>query len=184
MIVKGHPVTPPVRRLVATLALGAALATAGCGSTRASTAAVIDGSVISQDDVSTAMQQVNGMDPALLQSKLTPSSTLTALIQAPVVLDFLTGRGLVVSDSVATREAQTRGVDQPASSTLEIIRLASSITTAQQGGQLTEDDTVQLSDQLRSQDVEVNPRYGTFNAETATVDLGLPTWVTLDTASS
>lgn len=183
MIVKGHPVTPPVRRLVAALALGAALATAGCGSSRATTAATIDGSVISKGDVSRAVQQVNEMEPALLQSKLTPSSALTALIQAPVVLDFLGGRGLVVSDSVATREAQNRGVSEPSSSTLDIIRLASSITAAQSSGQLTQDDTVALSDKLRSQVVEVNPRYGTFNAETASVDLALPAWVTLDNAS-
>ena len=94
---KGQLVTLPVRRLVAVLALGAALVTAGCGTTRAGPAAVVDGSVISQSDVTSAMQQVNSMDPVLLQSELTPSGTLTALIQAPVILDFLAERGLVVS---------------------------------------------------------------------------------------
>lgn len=176
--------TPPVRHLVAALVLGAALVTAGCGINRASTAAVVDGSVISQSDVTSAMREVNQMEPALLQAELTPSSALTALIQAPVVLDFLGGQGLVVSDSVATGEARSRGVEDPSASTLEIIRLASSITAAQGSGQLTQDDTVVLSETLRSQDVEVNPRYGTFNAETSSVDLGLPTWVTLDTTSS
>ncbi len=175
--------TLPVRRLVVVLALGAALVTSGCGTTRAGTAAVVDGSVISQSDVTSAMQQVNGMDPALLQSALTPSSTLTALIQAPVILDFLSERGIIVSDSVATREAQTRGVEFPSASTLDVIRLASSITAAQQGGQLTDADAVALSDLLRSRDIEVNPQYGTFNAATASVDLGLPAWVTLDTSA-
>ncbi|MGB7817320.1 MAG: hypothetical protein WBL35_01105 [Ornithinibacter sp.] len=171
--------TLPVRRLVAVLALGAALVTAGCGTTRAGTAAVVDGSVISQSDVTSAMQQVNSMDPVLLQSELTPSGTLTALIQAPVILDFLAERGLVVSESVATNDAQVRGVEDPSESTVEVIRLASSILAAQQGGQLTEQDTVELSDLLRNRDIEVNPQYGTFNAATASVDLGLPPWVTL-----
>lgn len=174
--------TPPVRRLVVVLALGAALVTTGCGSTRAGTAATVDGSVIEQSDVTSAMEQINEMDPALLQAPLTPSSTLTALIQAPVVLDFLAEQGLVVSDTVATRDAQSRGVQDPSDSTVEIIRFASSISAAQQSGQLSQEDSVELTDRLSSRDVEVNPRYGSFNAETVSVDLGLPTWVTLDTA--
>ena len=69
------------------------------------------------------------MNPALLQAKLTPTGTLTALVQAPVVLTYLDGLGVRVSDSVATLDAQKRGVANPADSTLEIIKLASAIST-------------------------------------------------------
>lgn len=169
--------TSTVRRSVAALALGAALVTAGCGSSTADKAAVVDGTVIRETDLQAAMSEINGMDPALLQEKLTPSGTLTALVQAPVVLDYLEGKGIVVSDSVAAKEAAARGVQEPSDGTLEVIKLASAISAAQQSGQFAEADAQALSEQLRSQDVEVNPRYGTFNPDTASVQLGQPSWV-------
>ena len=89
----------------------------------------------------------------------------------------------MVSASVATAQAMERGVEQPADSTLEVIRLAQAITTAQQGGQLTQEDAVALTDLLRSREVEVNPRYGTFNPQTASVDQGLPSWLSLSTTT-
>jgi hypothetical protein len=170
-------VTSTVRRSVAALALGAALVTAGCGTSTADKAAVVDGTVIRETDLQAAMSEINGMDPALLQEQLTPSGTLTALVQAPVVLDYLEGKGIVVSDSVASKEAAARGVQEPSETTLQIIKLASAISAAQQSGQFAEADAQALSEQLRSQDVEVNPRYGAFNPDTASVQLGQPSWV-------
>ncbi len=169
--------TSTVRRSVAVLALGAALVTTGCGATTADRAAVVDGTVIRETDLQAAMSEINGMDPALLQEQLTPSGTLTALVQAPVVLDYLAGKGVVVSDSVASREAADRGVAEPSEGTLQVIKLASAISAAQQSGQLTEADGQALSEQLRSQDVEVNPRYGAFDPDTASIQLGQPSWV-------
>ena len=168
-----------VRRSLAVLAAGAALVTAGCGSGESgpNRAAVVDGTVISQTELMTAMREVNAMEPALVQQALTPSGTLTALVQAPVVLDFLAGKGVVVSDSVATRDAQGRGVQSPSDSTLEIVKLAAAISSAQQSGQITEADGVTLSQQLAAQEVIVNPRYGTFDPQTASVALGSPEWI-------
>ncbi|GAA4396788.1 hypothetical protein GCM10023168_01070 [Fodinibacter luteus] len=170
--------TLSVRRSLAALAVGAALVTAGCGAAGPDRAAVVDGTVISETHLQTAMAEVNGMDPALLQQPLTPTGTLTALVQAPVVLGYLGERGIVVSDSLARREARERGVTDPSEGTLDIIRLASSITAAQQSGQLTEADGAALTEQLRSLDIEVNPRYGTFDPDTASVQLVSPEWVT------
>lgn len=168
-----------VRRSLAVLAAGAALVTAGCGSGESgpNRAAVVDGTVISQTELMTAMREVNAMEPALVQQALTPSGTLTALVQAPIVLEFLAGKGVVVSDSVATRDAQGRGVQSPSDSTLEIVKLAAAISSAQQAGQITEADGVTLSQQLAAQEVVVNPRYGTFDPQTASVALGSPEWI-------
>ena len=74
------------------------------------------------------------MDPALLQEKLTPSGTLTALVQAPVVLDFLAQQGVVISDSVATRDAADRGIVDPSDSTIEVVKLGRPSRPAQQSG--------------------------------------------------
>jgi hypothetical protein len=168
-----------VRRSLAVLAAGAALVTAGCGSSDSGPdrAAVVDGSVISQTTLRDAMRDVNAMNPPLVSQKLTPSSTLTALIQAPVVLDYLRGKGVVVSDSVATRTAREHGVTSPAEGTLDIVKLATAIRSAQDGGSITEADGQALSQKLSSQKVVVNPRYGTFDPQTASISLGSPEWI-------
>jgi len=173
------------RRSLAVLVAGAALATAGCGTSASGPdrAAVVDGTVISQTDLRSAMKQVNAMDPALLNSELTPSGTLTALIQAPVVIDFLAKKGVVVSDSVATHDAQSRGVKDPDDPTLEVVRLATAIRAAQDSGKITQEDGLALSKQLSEQKVVVNPRYGTFDPQTASVSLTSPEWIRPATAA-
>jgi hypothetical protein len=170
-------VTLSVRRSLAVLALGAALVSAGCSVNRAETAAVVDGNVITEGQLQVAMAQINSMDPALLQEPLTPSGALTALVQAPVVLDVLGDKGIVVSDTLATREAQGRGVANPSGETLQVIRLASAITAAQQSGQITEADGAAITEAMGALDVEVNPRYGTFAPETASIQLTAPEWI-------
>lgn len=171
--------TLSVRRCVAALAAGAALVLAGCGSPAGpDRAAVVDGRVISETSLQAAMAEVNAMDPQLLQAKLTPTSTLTALLQAPVVLPYLADKGVVVSDSVARQDASKRGIDDPSDSTIEIIKLASAISTAQSDGALTDTDSVALTQKLQALDVVVNPRYGTFDPQTLSVQLTTPGWVT------
>lgn len=175
---KGQLVTLSVRRCVAVLAAGAALVMAGCGGPAGpDRAAVVDGQVISETAVQSAMAEVNAMNPQLLQQKLTPTGTLTALVQAPIVLQYLDGKGVKVSESVATQEAQKRGVADPSDSTLEIIRLATAISQAQTDGKITQADGEALTKQLKELSIEVNPRYGTYNADTGSIELTNPSWV-------
>ena len=170
--------TLSVRRSAAALAVGAALVLAGCGGHAGpDRAAVVDGRVISETAVQSAMSEINSMNPALLQDKLTPTGTLTALVQAPVVLSYLGDLGVKVSESVATADAQKRGVSNPSDSTLEILKFASAIGTAQNEGKLTDSDGQALTQQLQSLSIDVNPRYGTFNPQTAAVELTAPGWV-------
>jgi hypothetical protein len=175
--VKGPLVTLPVRRLAVALVLGAALVTAGCGTTEANRAAVVDGAVITETEVQDAMVQVNAMDPALVEQPLTPSATVTLLVRAPVVLDYLAGKGVVASESAARQEARDRGVPDPAPSTIEIIRYANVLTEAGRSGQFGQTESIELSEALRAQDIVVNPRYGEFDPETAAVTLTTPAWI-------
>jgi hypothetical protein len=171
-------VTLSVRRSVAALAVGAALVLAGCGGPAGpDRAAVVDGQVISETAVQSAMSEVNSMNPGLLQDKLTPTGTLTALVQAPVVLDYLSDLGVKVSESVALADAQQRGVRDPSDSTLEILKFASAIGMAQNEGKLTDTDAQALTQKLQGLKVDVNPRYGTFNPQSAAVELTTPGWV-------
>ena len=107
-----------------------------------------------------------------LNEMFPPETTATI-----AVLHYLDGLGVKVSDSVAKQDAQKRGVADPADSTLEIIKLASAISTAQGDGKLTDADAQALTKQLQSLKIDVNPRYGTFNPQTASIELTTPGWV-------
>jgi hypothetical protein len=176
--VKGPLVTLPVRRLAAALVLGAALMTSGCGNTEANRAAVVDGRVISETTVQETMTQVNSMEPALFQEAMTPSSALTALIRAPVILDYLAGNGFVASESMAMEISREHGVRDPGDGTIEVIRFASALNAASQSGSFGDAETIELSQALREQDVVVNPRYGDFDSDSAAVQPTIPDWIT------
>ncbi|MGL5908678.1 MAG: hypothetical protein ACRCZP_01670 [Phycicoccus sp.] len=173
--------SPPIRRavtvLVAAASLAAVLTAAGCGTVRTDRAAVVDGTVISETEVQQATGEINGMEPALVEGELAPSNTLTALIQAPVVLDYLAGRGVVVSDSVARADAAERGVDDPSAGTLEILKFNRALGQAQESGALDEAQGQQLTEQLAGLKVEVNPRYGVYDARNVSVQPGSPGWI-------
>jgi len=177
-------VTLSVRRTVAALAVGAALVVAGCsGSAGPDRAAVVDGQVISETSMQAGMAEVNAMEPKLLQAALTPTGTVTALVQAPVVLTYLDSLGVKVSDTVARQAAAQRGIADPSDSTLEIIKLAMAISSAQTDGKFTADDQAVLVERLKALEVDVNPRYGSYDPNTASVQLTTPGWVTPQNAA-
>ena len=99
--------TLSVRRSVAALAVGAALVLAGCGGPAGpDRAAVVDGQVISETSLQTAMAEVNAMEPALLQAAADPDAAPSPRwSRRPWCSTYLDGKGVKVSDSVATREA-------------------------------------------------------------------------------
>ena len=176
--------TSSVRRSVSALAVGAALVAAGCsGPAGPDRAAVVDGHVITETSMQSGMAEVNAMEPKLLQGALTPTATVTALVQAPVVLSYLDSKGVRVSDSVARKAAAQRGIADPSDSTLEIIKLATAISSAQADGKFTADDQAVLVEQLKALKVDVNPRYGSYDPNTASVQLTTPSWVTPQTAA-
>lgn len=164
--------TLPVRRLAAALALGAALATTGCGVGDAGRAATVDGRVISEDEVQEVRRQINATFPT---ANLSPADVLSRLIQAPVILDFATQQGAPVSESVA-RQAYTgqesSSGGEPTAETLQLLRAELAFQGLQQSGAQI---PVTSFEQL---DVEVSPRYGTFDPQSASVAAALPEWVT------
>lgn len=170
--------------LVAAAALAATVTAAGCGAVRADQAAVVDGTVIRETEVQRATRDINGMEPALVDGELAPSNTLTALIQAPLVLDYLAGRGVVVSDSIAQADAAERGVDDPSAATTLILRFNRALGQARESGALDEAQGQRLTEQLAALRVEVNPRYGAYDASTVSVQPGLPGWVSAASTAS
>ena len=130
------------------------------------------------------MAEVNAMDPTLLQAALTPTGTVTALVQAPVVLTYLDGKGVRISDSVAEDASAKRGIAEPerlhprdhqAGDRRSPRRRPTASSPA--------DDQAALVDQLKALKVDVNPRYGSYDPNTASVQLTTPGWVTPQNAA-
>jgi len=150
-------------RLLAVAIAAAALALTGCG--RADTAAVVDGHVISQSGVLATSEQV-----AQYASQPMPTGDLiNRLVVLPAVLDVLGERGVTISDAAA--RSAVGAIDNPTPYLLDLARLDLAI------GQMTQEDMVEVTSRLLEADVEVNPRYGTFNPEQAAVVATSPDWI-------
>lgn len=169
--------TLPVRRLVAALVLGGALVTSGCGVGEANRAAVVDGRVIPETEVQSVVRQFNSMKPAKVQEPLTPAVALTALVQSGPALEYLEGKGIVSSRSVAEQDAQSHGISDPSDGTIEVLRFIDALDQAQKSSELTAEDQAAFSKAIADQTVEVNPRYGTFDKEQLSITSSLPQWV-------
>lgn len=150
-------------RLLAAVIAAAALALTGCG--RADTAAVVDGHVISESGVLATSEQV-----AEYASQPMPTSdVINRLVVLPSLLDVLEERGVTISDAAA--RSAVAGIDSPTPYLLDLARLDLAI------GAMTQEDMVEVTSRLQELDVQVNPRYGSFNAEQASVVATSPDWI-------
>lgn len=168
---KGLLVTTPVRRVAAALILGAALVTAGCGTTEAGRAATVDGKVITETDVQTARTQINTTFPA---ANLTTSQVLGRLIAAPVILSIAERQGTPVSESIAQTTYTTQpdyNGEKPEAPTLEVLRAELALQQFQQS------QTQVPVSEFQKLKVVVNPRYGRFDPASASVTEQTPDWI-------
>lgn len=163
---KGLLVTLPVRRVAASLALGLALVTAGCGTTEAGRAATVDGRVITEDQVRTARAEINKAFP---DANLSASDVLYRLIQAPYVIDYVAKQGAPQSASVA--RANFPATADPSEEAVELLRGQYARQAVEQAGQQVP------ADLLAKVKVVVNPRYGTFDPAKAELTASQPDWV-------
>lgn len=166
-----------------TLAVGAALvaawAVAGC-SVHPGTAAVVDGREISPDDVTDATDQLTPIYGG--GAPIDPRTMLTVLIQAP----FFTaaadeaGVGVGAEEARASLDEMMEAADVAApewhDATVEVQRfvLALEALGSSDGGDVLATEAL---DAVRAADVDVNPRYGAWDEEAATVSPAVSGWV-------
>lgn len=168
-----------IRRAVAVVVAGAAaLAVSGCG-VDAGAAAIVDGRRIAVGDVQRATSQVNrivGQD-----GQFTQRITLSYLIVEPFLVAEATRKGVGVSPDQARDIFRQFGFTDPESGGTTpddaAVRLVRAVLTINvlQGRTLSEADTPlpadegaaamqQVVGELQGADIEVNPRYGDFEA--------------------
>ena len=168
-----------IRRAVAAAVAGvAALAVSGCG-VDAGAAAIVDGRRIAVADVQRATSQVNRI--VSQDGQFTQRITLSYLIVEPYLVAEATEKGVGVSEDQARQIFQQfeftdpeSGSTTPDDAAVRLVRAVLAINVLQ-GRTLSEADTPlpaeegaaameEVVGELKSADIEVNPRYGDFEA--------------------
>lgn len=149
------------------LVLGAALALSGCGAQRPDAAAIINSTVITDEDVQTVSDQVNQIDAS--GQKLTSSNALLSLMLAPYVLAEAKRVGKTVS--VAQARQVIAKVSDPSPSTIMFVQMQLAVQ------QLDDASKTAIVGQLGKAKITVNPRYGTFDATQIVLNPTTPNWI-------
>lgn len=146
-----------VSRWVAGAAIGASVL-AGCsGTPTADTAAVVNGTALSESDVQESASQLT---TAVSQSQpISAQRMLDLLIRYRVINEVTSERGRAVSPSVAIDGLKQRGVADPNPYAVEVLR---GNMAEQSLDEATAQEVVKRLSQLK---VTVNPRYGEWGAD-------------------
>ncbi len=165
---KGHPVKAVKARTTA-LALAGVLALSACsGTSSAETAAVVDGRVITEQQVRDATEQIN--DAFKPEQPLTAAQSLTLLIRAPYINKAAADAGKAQSESAA-RAAFKDYDGTPSDSTVEVLQAEASLQQIDDAGRQ------KLTQEFAALDMTINPRYGTFDPQQASVVADEPNWL-------
>jgi hypothetical protein len=155
---------PTVTRRVGRLSVAAgllALALTGCTTfQKGSTAAFVDGQPISTSEVAQVTQQYNDNLSTSAQDRLQEPQTLGLLILAPFVLDQAKASGSWVPDE--RYNAALAKVPDASQGTKDLV----GVSIALQPGVLSDADVTAIVAALKKADVQLDPRYGTFDPST------------------
>lgn len=152
-----------VRATALVLALGAGLTMAGC-STNTNTAAIVNGTTITLDELTTATAQINqAVNP---QQPVTATQALSVLIWAPEIIDKAAANGFPQSESKAR---SVLPIPDPDPATIRIVQYINAVD------HVSDAERMEIAKRLK---VTVNPRFGTFDASKGLVTPVTPNWLT------
>jgi hypothetical protein len=147
---------------LAAAVLAVTLALTGCTTLdKASTAAFVNGTAISDATVAQVATQFNTNLATTADQKIQESQALGVLILSPFVLNQVKASGSWTPD--ARYNAAVQKIPDATQATKDFI--ATSIILAQ-GGPLTETDVTAILDELKKADVQLDPRFGTWDPNT------------------
>jgi len=158
-----------VKARTTALALAGVLALSACsGTSSAETAAVVDGRVITEQQVRDATEQINGAFKP--EQPITAAQALTLLIRAPYINEAAVKAGQAQSESAA-REAFKDYSEPVSDSTVEVLQAEASLQQIDDAGRQA------LTQEFAKLDMTVSPRYGRFDPAQAAVVLERPNWL-------
>lgn len=156
--------TLPRRLRTRTLAaLAGALLLAGCAAGPFDTAATVNGEVISESDLQEAVAQIN------TQVATSPADVLGTLVKGPVLSELAQGAPFEVSDQQMVEAIRTQTtIEDPSPLLVDYVR--ADYYLRQLGGVIPPEALADL-------DVELNPRYGTWDPAAGDVVDDVPAWI-------
>jgi parvulin-like peptidyl-prolyl isomerase len=158
---------PSQHRTLLTLLLGATLALSGCGVQQSGAAAIVNDTVIRDQDVQSVSDQLNKLAQGGQQLRM--SDVLISLILEPYVLAEAKRAGKTVSASQARKVIVK--VPDPSPATVKFVQMQLAIQ------QLDQASKTSILNQIDKVKVTVNPRYGTFDAKQIALTPISPNWI-------
>ncbi len=165
----------PVKRWTKTAATmipaTAAVLLSGCAGSGVSSgqAATVDGTTIAASD----LQEVTAQFNAVAQQPTTPTQVLDTLIKAPALEEMVAGSGQEITDNeLLAQLAQLPGA--PAEPNRLMADYLHGLVYSQMVGDSAPPDL------FADLDVQVNPRYGTWDPETVSLADATPEWITTE----
>ncbi|WP_228255069.1 hypothetical protein [Ornithinimicrobium avium] len=173
-------------RLVPALALTAILALAGCSAVGSDTGVSVDGQSYSMDDLHQATTQLNeAFGPQAGGQQLGAQQVIASLALLPLLDQVFEGSPAVVSDTEVRSSLGENGVSDPGPATMDAER--SRLYQTKLGDPATLQDPAMAEVLARAQsvteedlaavDVEVNPRYGTWDVANGGLVPQVPAWI-------
>ncbi len=162
----------PIRVAAATLALTAAVALTGCGAGSPGVAATVNGTTISEsavDDIAHVLQTLRESTPQAPAQSVPRADIVGQLVIRPAVLDAARQAGDLV-EPAAVRYAYAQRLADPSDATVELLQVLT-IT-----GQLKPAQIEKVVQDLSRADIELSPRYGTFDPARGIVQ-AQPNWI-------
>ncbi|WP_156875818.1 hypothetical protein [Ornithinimicrobium pekingense] len=179
-------------RVIPALALTAVLALAGCSGVGSDLGVAVDGEEYSVTELQEATTQLNEVAANLEQPLQTfqessPQQVVTDLAVLPVLEQIFTGTPAEVTDSQLEEFLAGAGVAEPVEATLEAARSRQyqerlgDMTLLQDPAMSEVVERAQTllatPDALAAVDVEVNPRYGSWDIAGGGVVPRIPEWI-------
>jgi hypothetical protein len=156
-----------LRGPLAAVVIAAALSVSGCGT--ADTAAVVNGQVISETEAQRAAREINeAFSP---QTPLDTPGAVSSLIAAPIINEVASKVGKAESDSSA--RAAMPNISDPSQASLDLVKANFALQ------KLSDQEKQQVLEQLKKADIKINPRYGSFDRDTASFEAPARNWLKL-----
>jgi hypothetical protein len=154
------------------------LALSGCGKT--GLAAQVDDRTISVDRLQSAVASLHAADPQAF-GNVTDAQVLAVLLYGPYAERAASSAGKGVSDD-SVRQALAAQAQQSGDKTVRVDRLNDAAIEALRGNiafaQLDDAARQDILAQLKKADIEVSPRYGTFDVTSGGITAPNPNWMT------
>lgn len=159
----------------------ALMALTGCGDVSANQAAVIDGKSVGESELQETTAELN----TISAEPFTPAAVLSELTRAPFLDRAFSGTSVELTDQQTTQFLADNGLSDPTSLTVDVARARQYQTLLQDSEVLQDPQVAEAVSSLQeitvadieALDVEVNPRYGSFDPQTASIVPEDPKWI-------